>query len=116
MRIAIVGGLDRNARDLEAVAQASGHQLDTHTGVVAGRASSAHLRAMVARADLVFILTDINSHNGMQLAKRVARQHHRPLRILRRLAPAHLAAYFPATTTPSRDAAVADDVSVPRAA
>jgi len=110
MRIAIVGGLDRNARDLEAVAHAGGHELDTHTGVVAGRASSAHLRAMVARADLVFILTDINSHNGVQLAKRVARQHHRPLRILRRLAPAHLAAYFPS------GALGADETQLQRAA
>lgn len=115
MRIAIIGGLDRNARDLEDVARSGGHQLETHTGVVAGRASSAHLRAMVARADLVFILTDINSHNGVQLAKRVARQHHRPVRILRRLAPAHLAAYFPATEA-SPGNVVGHDIPLPRAA
>ena len=90
MRIAVVGGLDRNARELETAARAGGHQLEPHTGVVAGRASSAHLRAMVARADLVFILTDINSHSGEQLARRVARQHHRPLRSLRRMAPVDL--------------------------
>lgn len=110
MRIAIIGGLDRNARDLEEVARSGGHRLDTHTGVVAGRASSAALRAMVARADLVFVLTDVNSHNGVHLAKRTARQLHRPLRIVRRLGPTQLAAYLPALAGASpREAAPTGD-------
>jgi hypothetical protein len=96
MRIAVIGGLDRNARELEEVARAGGHELDTHTGVVAGRASSASLRALIVRSDLVFVLTDVNSHNAVHLAKRTARQFGRPLRIVRRLSAAHLAAYLPA--------------------
>jgi two-component system phosphate regulon response regulator PhoB len=35
MRIGIIGGLDRNARDLAAVAEAGGDTLETPTGVVA---------------------------------------------------------------------------------
>jgi len=94
MRIGIVGGLDRIARDLEEVARAGGHELDTHTGVVAGRAAASSLRALVVWSDLVLILTEINSHNGVRIARQAARAHHRPLRILRRLGARHLAAYL----------------------
>jgi hypothetical protein len=96
MRIGIVGGLDRVARELEAVALAGGHQLDTHTGAIAGKATSTRLRALVVWSDLVFVLTDVNSHNAVRLARQVARAHHRPLRIVRRLGPSHLAAYLQA--------------------
>ena len=94
MRIGIIGGLDRNARDLEAVADSGGHELEAHTGVVAGSSSAASLRALVARADLVFVLTDVNSHNAVHIARRAARLHHVPLRIVRRLSPTQLAAYL----------------------
>jgi hypothetical protein len=98
MRIGIVGGLDRNARELEEVARRRGHELETHTGVIAGKAAAEGLRALVARSDLVLILTDVNSHNGVRLARRTARALHRPVRILRRLGPSHLAAYLQAIT------------------
>jgi|SRR5450432_3540162 hypothetical protein len=94
MRIGIIGGLDRNARDLEAVAEAGGHVLETHTGVVAGSSSAASLRALVGRVDLVFVLTDVNSHNAVHIARRAARLRHVPLRIVRRFGPTHLAAYL----------------------
>ena len=96
MRIGIVGGLDRVARELQAVARAGGHQLDTHTGVIAGKATSTSLRALIVWSDLVFVLTDVNSHNAVRLARQVARAHQRPLRIVRRLGPSHLAAYLQA--------------------
>jgi len=94
MRIGIVGGLDRAVRELEEVAQAAGHELGTHTGVVAGKATATSLRALVVWSDLVFVLTDINSHNAVRMARQTARLYHRPLRILRRLGPKHLAAYL----------------------
>jgi hypothetical protein len=94
MRIGIIGGVDRSARDLEAVAEAGGHELETHTGVVSGSSSAAGIRALVARADLVFVLTDVNSHNAVHIARRAARLHRVPLRIVRRLGPTHLAAYL----------------------
>jgi hypothetical protein len=92
MRIGVIGGLDRNARELQELARCHGHELELHTGVVSGPASSAGLRALVGRADLVVVLTDINSHNGVQLARRQARLLNRPLRIMRRLGPSRLAA------------------------
>jgi hypothetical protein len=106
MRIGIIGGLDRSARELEAIARAWGHELDAHTGVVAGRAASTSLRALVARSDLVFVLTDVNSHNGVRIARAAARAHRRPLRILRRLGAKHLAAYLQAQVAGRVPAAV----------
>jgi len=101
MRIGIVGGLDRNARELEELTEAKGHQLETHTGVLTGGSSVASLRALVVRSDLVLVLTDVNSHNAVHLARREARKRHRPIRILRRLGAAHLAAFLQAWGAPA---------------
>jgi hypothetical protein len=92
MRIGIVGGLDRSAHELGALALAEGHRLETHTGVLCGSASATALRALVARCDLVLIVTDVNSHNAVRLARRLARVQKRPLRIMRRLGPSQLGA------------------------
>ena len=96
MRIGLVGGLNRAARKLEEVARAGGHELETHTGVIAGKATSTSLRALVIWSDLVLVLTDVNSHNAVRMARQVARAHHRPLRIFRRLGSKHLVAYLDA--------------------
>lgn len=101
MRIGIVGGLDRNARELEELTAAQGHHLETHTGVLTGGSSVASLRALVVRSDLVLVLTDVNSHNAVHLARREARKHHRPIRILRRLGASHLAAFLQAWGKPT---------------
>lgn len=94
MRIGIVGGLDRNARDLEAIALAGGHRLELHTGGMAGPASAAGLRALVNRSDLVIVLTDVNSHNAVRMARRHARLHKIPIRLLRRLGATQFAAFI----------------------
>jgi hypothetical protein len=103
MRIGIVGGLDRRARELEEIAVARGHQLELHTGVIAGSASAAGLRALVSRADLVLVLTDVNSHNGVRMARRQARISHRPIRLLRRLGAAQFEALVARSTRWPRD-------------
>jgi hypothetical protein len=107
VRIGVVGGLDRRARELETQALAGGHQLELHTGVLSGPASSAGLRALVGRADLVVILTEINSHNAVRMARRHARQQHRPVKILRRLGPSQLAALMSALPGPAEAAPAA---------
>lgn len=94
MRIGIVGGLDRNARDLEAIAEACGHKLELHTGGIAGPGSSAGLRSLVTRSDLVLVLTDVNSHNAVRMARRHARARHTPLRLLRRLGAVQFGAFL----------------------
>jgi hypothetical protein len=94
LRIGIVGGIDRAMRDLQRVALAGGHDLETHTGVVRGGASVSSLRALVARADLVLVLTDVNSHNAVHIARGAARLNQRPLHIMRRLSASQLAAFL----------------------
>jgi hypothetical protein len=69
MRIGWIGGLDRNAPQLEVLAKREGHSLDFHNGAVQGRGAS-EIRSLVHRADLVVIVTGVNSHGAMYLAKR----------------------------------------------
>jgi hypothetical protein len=92
MRIGVVGGLDRAARDLQERARARGHELELHTGVVNGAAAAANLRSLIERADVVVILTDINSHNGVRMARRQARLRNRPVKMMRRLSVSQLGA------------------------
>lgn len=94
MKIGIIGGLDRNARDLETIALACGHQIELHTGGIVGPASAAGLRALVTRADLVIVLTDVNSHNAVRLARRHARACRTPLRLFRRLGTSNFEAFL----------------------
>jgi hypothetical protein len=96
MRIGVVGGLDRNARELQVRALAGGCELETHTGVMSGPASVAGLRALVERSDLVVILTGINSHNAVRLARRHAQLRNRSFKIMRRLNVTQLASMLPA--------------------
>jgi hypothetical protein len=92
MRIGIVGGIDRTASLLQGVAAARGHALELHTGVISGSASAATLRALVARSELVVVVTDVNSHNAVKTARREARLRNRPLRIVRRIGASQFAA------------------------
>jgi hypothetical protein len=94
VRIGIVGGLDRSAADLKGIARASGHDLELHTGGLAGPASAGGLRALVTRSDLVIVLTDVNSHNAVRMARRHARKRGVPLRLLSRLGSAQFAAFL----------------------
>jgi hypothetical protein len=78
----LVGGLDRNEERLRAIAEAAGHALDTHTGHVEGRGAD-ELRRIVERSDYVVIVTSLNSHGGMWLAKRLSVALKKPSLMLR---------------------------------
>jgi Uncharacterized protein conserved in bacteria (DUF2325) len=82
MRIAMIGGLDRNERLLQDLARSHGHHLEFHTGHMRGRGAG-ELRALVERADLVLLTPDVNSHGAVQLGKRVAREAGRHFVVLR---------------------------------
>lgn len=92
MRIGIIGGLDRSVGALQALAESRGHEFQFHTGVMAGPASGAALRALVARSELVIIVTDINSHNAVRAARREARLRNRSLKIVRKMGLTQFAA------------------------
>jgi hypothetical protein len=87
MKITLVGGLIRRENELAQMARRAGHELEWHSGDVGGRGAEG-LRAAVERADLVVILTEINSHGSMYLAKKVARQLGRETLVLRKCGPA----------------------------
>lgn len=92
MRIGLIGGLDRNVADLQALGASRGHDVRFHTGVMAGPASASALRALVARSELVVVVTEINSHNAVRTARREARQLDRPLKIVRKMGHTQFAA------------------------
>jgi hypothetical protein len=83
MRIAWIGGLDRNESQLVSIAAEAGHVLEFHAGHVGGRGSG-ELRSAIERADLVIVLTDVNSHGAVLLAKKLCRQLGRGALVLRR--------------------------------
>jgi len=103
MHIGIVGGLDRAEPLFSRIAADAGHTAEFHTGRTNAR-GTAQLDALIERADLVLILTDINSHGGVQLARRLAGRRSRPVLILRRLGAARFAALC-AGTAPDAHAA-----------
>jgi hypothetical protein len=84
MHIGWVGGLDRNEAHFERMAAAAGHVIECHTGRLDGRGSD-QLRALIERSDLVIVLTDVNSHGAVQLARREAVKAGKPVHIARRL-------------------------------
>jgi hypothetical protein len=82
-RIAFVGGLDRLAPELVAEGEACGVEVELHTGNVHGRRAEG-LASVVSRADLVVLVTDLNSHGGVFHAKREARRAGVRLKIVRK--------------------------------
>lgn len=90
MRIGIVGGITRSERALRAAAAEHGHELAFHDGEVGGRGSDA-LVELVRGVDVVIVVTDVNSHGAVLLARRVARRLDRHIQLHRRLSPRRLA-------------------------
>ncbi|MDD5169173.1 MAG: DUF2325 domain-containing protein [Syntrophales bacterium] len=83
MRIGWVGGLDRDDVKLSQLAANAGHEVEFHTGRLKGKGADG-LRRLVERSSLVIILTTVNSHGGVQLAKREARKCKRPALVMQR--------------------------------
>lgn len=93
MLIGVVGGLDRDAPRLLALARAAGHDAEIHTGHV-GTSGVQGLRALAARVDIILVLTDVNSHGAVRLARRLARAHGRPVHLMRRFGTSQFAAFL----------------------
>jgi hypothetical protein len=84
MHIGLVGGIDRNRTLYGQLARECGHSVECHTGVLAGRGSDS-LAALVERADLVVVVTDVNSHAGVLGARRLSRARGRRCVLVRRM-------------------------------
>jgi hypothetical protein len=87
MHIGLIGGVDRSAPHYATLARAHGHTVECHTGVLAGRGSES-LAALVERADLVVVVTDVNSHAGVLGARRLSRARGRRCVLVRRMGTA----------------------------
>jgi hypothetical protein len=86
VHVAIIGGLERHEPEIERRASQMGHTVEFHRGRVGGRRSE-ELVAVVSRSDAVIIVTQVNSHGAMHLAKRVAVRNARPALITRTCSP-----------------------------
>lgn len=88
-RIGVIGGVDRCTALLERTAETLGCRLEHHCGRTSGP-KSAELDALVARVDLLIILTDTNSHGAVGKARRLAAAHDRKHVLARRISPGRL--------------------------
>jgi hypothetical protein len=98
MRVLVVGGLDRNEAQLMALAESNGHELELHTGDVGGRGAEV-LTRKVERANLVVIVTEVNSHGGVLLAKKIVRRFGKASMIVRKIGSSKLQGLFDAIET-----------------
>lgn len=103
LRIAVIGGFDRQVPLLTEMAIRSGHAVEFHTGDVRGRGAG-DLRGVVARSDVIVIVTDHNSHGGVHAAKRLARELNRSSVVVTRCGPARFGALIAALAARTRHA------------
>ncbi|MBM4373812.1 MAG: DUF2325 domain-containing protein [Deltaproteobacteria bacterium] len=94
MRIGIVGGVERTEQVYRRVAEEAGHELAFHGGHVAGRGAD-KLVELVRTVDVVVVLTDINSHGAVGVARKAAARSGTPVLLHRRLGPSRFAAELP---------------------
>ncbi len=86
MRIAVIGGLDRHGPEISQRAAAAGHSVEFHHGHVGGR-HAGELESIVQRCDLAIVVTSVNSHGAMYIAKKAASRFGRALLIVRTCGP-----------------------------
>lgn len=90
MRIAVIGGLDRNEHELSMIAARAGHVVELHTGHMNGRGAET-LKSAIARADLVVLVTEVNSHTAVQLARKLCQRAGRAPLLVRKCGGARFA-------------------------
>jgi hypothetical protein len=91
MRIGIVGGVERTEQAYRRIAEDAGHELAFHGGHVAGRGAD-KLVELVRLVDVVVILTDVNSHGAVGVARKAAARAGTPVILHRKLGPSRFAA------------------------
>jgi hypothetical protein len=83
MRIGIIGGLDRSESNYTRLAEGYGHELLVHGGHLGGRGAQA-LESLLEKSDVVVVVTEVNSHGALQLARRRLRERGRTPLLLRK--------------------------------
>lgn len=91
LRIGLVGGVERSELLFQQAAKAAGYDLEFHGGHTAGRGAQT-LASMINRVDLVVIVTDVNSHNAVVAARKLASSRGVRCLLVRRSSPSRLIA------------------------
>lgn len=97
MKIAIIGGRERNTVQLERLARAAGHHVEVRDGDLHGTGVQ-EIRTTVMRSDITVILTNPNSHGAVHVAKAAAKQVGTPTLIVDRLGAARFKSLLDAVT------------------
>jgi hypothetical protein len=84
MRILLIGGLERAEPHFERLAIDAGYEVVFHDGRTGGRGAETLMR-LIDRSDVVVVLTDVNSHGGVQIARRHMKEHGRTPLLMRRI-------------------------------
>jgi hypothetical protein len=109
VRIAVVGGLERHESEITRRAASARHEVEFHRGRVGGRHAE-ELEAIVERSDLVLIVTEVNSHGAVFIAKKAAHRAGRPSIILRTCGPSRFQLVIDALERPHRPGELAQMV------
>jgi hypothetical protein len=72
MRIGIVGGAERVENEYRRAVRDTGHELEFHSGHMTSGGARA-LSTLIGRCDLLVIVTDVNSHAAVSMARKLAR-------------------------------------------
>lgn len=89
LRIGMVGGVERSEGLFQQAAHSAGYDLEVHSGHTAGR-GAVTLASLVNRVDLVVIVTDVNSHNAVVAARKLAVSKGVKHLLVRRCSPSRL--------------------------
>jgi phosphoglycerate dehydrogenase-like enzyme len=100
MHIGLVGGLDRSEAQYRQLAERAGHSLEWHTGDLAGRGAGT-LEALVERADIVIVVTAVNSHGAVWRARKLTKLRGKRLLLLARCGVSKFAALLSELSTPA---------------
>jgi hypothetical protein len=90
MVIGIVGGLGRSEPILERLAAGAGHALLVHDGDT-GQRGVRRLERLVEQAEVVVLVTDVNSHGAVRHARQRLRERGRAPLLVRRFGVAAFA-------------------------
>ena len=86
LRVALIGGMDRQSEHYRQVFESGGAELWFHTGQCAG-SGAGNLRSLLGHVDVVVFITTINSHNALRVVKAVCRKSGKTLVAVRETGP-----------------------------
>lgn len=90
VRLGVIGGLERSRASYDLLATSYGVEASFHGGEMTSRGART-VEHLVERCDVIVIVTDVNSHGAVQLARRRLRERGRSPLLMRRCGLARFA-------------------------